>query len=97
MNVNVEGIHIAVCFCYPPGCVYNQSIYTGFTYIERKLENVEDMISQFYRELEVTGLFVSAGSEYKCIIDRQLGTDQITKIHDLFVNLALHVIERAEK
>jgi hypothetical protein len=97
MNVNVEGIHIAVCFCYPPGCVYNQSIYTGFTYIERKLENVEDMISQFYRELEVTGLFVSAGSEYKCIIDRQLGTDQITKIHDLFVNLALQVIERAEK
>ncbi len=97
MNVNVDGIHIAICFGYPPGCVYSQSIYTGFTYIERKVENADDIITQFCQELESTGLFIPAGSESKCVIDRQLSDDQIIRIHDLFVNLALRVIERAKE
>ena len=73
LNIDIEGIHVAVFFCYPPGSVYKQSIYTtlmGRGGISIKTAVPEDEVKKLWSKAQATGLFRPAGHELRCSIDR---------------------------
>ena len=81
LNVDLNGVHTAVCYGYPPNSVYKQSLYTalgdGPGGVKRKTA-VPDQTNQSLREqAEATGLFVSAGQELKCHISRKLTKSEV--------------------
>lgn len=80
MNVDKNGVHVAICYGYPPKSVYKQSVYTalvgrgGFL---SKLDVPESEMNQLWQEAQATGLFQSAGRELKTLINRKLNTTEI--------------------
>jgi hypothetical protein len=84
LNVDCNGHHVAICFGYPPGSVYKQSIYTAFHGPRRgmlaKTAVPEDLVRSLWSEAERTGLFRPAGGELKCPIARQLSHDEISAL-----------------
>ena len=83
MNVDKDGVHVAICYGYPPNAVFKQSIYTalvgrgGFL---KKLDVSEADIQHLWSDAQDTGLFQSAGRELKVVIDRKLSIDEIESI-----------------
>ena len=80
LNVDMQGTHVAVCFCYPPNAVYRQSLYTallGPGGLSKKVNAPEDVILNLGKEAEATGLFRPAGREYKCMVDRPFSPAEI--------------------
>jgi len=80
MNVDKNGVHVAICYGYPPKAVFKQSVYTalvgrgGFL---SKLEVTESEIDQLWKEAQSTGLFQPAGRELKALINREFNTTEI--------------------
>ena len=79
MNVDVEGTHVAVCYGYPPSAVYKQSVYTniGKSGLGPKLGIAADTISSLRNNALTTGLFRPAGTELKCMVDREFTEDDV--------------------
>jgi hypothetical protein len=83
LNVDKNGIHVAVCFGYPPNSVYKQSIYTalvGRGGLLSKLDIPEQTITALWQEAEAIGLFQQAGKELKCLIEKKLSLKEIDAI-----------------
>ncbi len=83
LNVDMNGIHVAVVFCYPPQSVYKQSIYTtlmGRGGISRKTIVPEDEVKRLWGRAQTTGLFRSAGHELKCSIDRAFTESEVAQL-----------------
>lgn len=83
LNIDLDGTHIAVFFCYPPASVYKQSIYTtlmGRGGMTTKTAVPEDEVKRLWSKAEATGLFRPAGHELRCPIDRSLTDQEIGKI-----------------
>ncbi len=96
LNVDLNGQHVAICFCYPPGSVYQQSIYTalkGRGRISIKTGVPEDVVNSLWRKAEQTGLFQSAGSELKCTISRLLSDEEISSLLSWCEKTALAIRE----
>lgn len=80
MNVDKSGIHVAICYGYPPASVFKQSVYTaligrgGFLI---KLDVSESDIKQLWSEAQETGLFIPAGRELKVLINREFKENEI--------------------
>ena len=59
MNVDKDGVHVAVCYGYPPNSVFKQSIYTalvsrgGFL---RKLDVDESDIKDLWESAKIQSL-----------------------------------------
>ena len=85
LNVDINGMHIAICYCYPPNSVFKQSLYTalvGQGGLLRKIDatenkNTAENIFSLARE---TGLFQTAGGELKCIINREFSNEEIVAL-----------------
>jgi hypothetical protein len=80
MNVDKEGVHVAICYGYPPKAVFKQSIYTalvGRGGVLSKLEVAESEINQLWQEAQETGLFQPAGRELKALINRKFNNKEI--------------------
>jgi hypothetical protein len=83
LNVDIDGTHVAVFFCYPPGSVYKQSIYTtlmGRGGISMKTVVPEDEVKRLWSEAQDTGLFRPAGHELRCPINRVFTTSEISQL-----------------
>jgi hypothetical protein len=83
LNVDLDGSHVAVCFGYPAESVYKQSIYTalrGRGGMATKTAVSEDLFSSIWRQAESTGLFIPAGRELKCLINRKLSDEEIASL-----------------
>ncbi len=80
MNVDKNGVHVAICFGYPPKAVYKQSVYTalvgrgGFL---NKLDVPESEMNQLWHDAQETGLFQPAGRELKVMINRKFNSTEI--------------------
>jgi hypothetical protein len=80
MNVDKDGVHVVICYGYPPNSVFKQSIYTalygrgGFL---NKLQISESASQQLLSEALETGLFKPAGRELKVLIDRKFDDGDI--------------------
>lgn len=85
LNVDINGTHVAVCFGYPPNAVFRQSLYTaliGRGGLLSKVDVSEDVAIALGSEAQATGLFQSAGREFKCLIDRDFSSDDIDKLFE---------------
>ena len=83
LNVDKHGMHVAICFGYPPHSVYKQSLYTalvGRGGLLSKLAIPEEQITQLWQKAESTGLFQRAGKELKCLLDKEFSHEQIKVI-----------------
>jgi len=80
LNVNLEGIHVALCYGYPPDSVFQQSIYTVLFRsggLWSKLDISEEDIQALAAEAQDSGLFQPAGRELKCLISRPLTDNEL--------------------
>jgi hypothetical protein len=83
LNVDLEGSHVAVLFCYPPVSLYKQSIYTTFKKpggMTTKTQVPDDEIKKLWSKAEATGLFQPAGQELRCSIDWTFTEEDVSKI-----------------
>ena len=83
LNVDFDGVHVAVCFGYPPHSVFKQSIYTsllGRGGLLSKINADENVPQMILSEASKTGLFQPAGNELKCIINRPFSTEEIESL-----------------
>lgn len=83
LNVDVDGTHVAVCFVYPPESVYKQTLRTTLRDrggVEKKSAVPEDEIEALWKLAEGTGLFVPAGRDLKCQINRTLTEPEIESL-----------------
>jgi hypothetical protein len=79
LNVDLGGTHVAVCFGYPPDCVFRQSVYTTLYRrggIVSKFPEARSVADSVFEEAQRSGLFQPAGRELKCAIDRPFGDEQ---------------------
>ena len=83
LNVDIDGIHVAVFFCYPPRSVYRQSIYTtlmGRGGISMKTVVPENEVRRLWDKALAIGPFRRAGRELKCSIDRAFTESEIGEL-----------------
>lgn len=93
LNVELESGFVGLLFGYPPHSVFNQSIYTGFEEIRKKINNSENIIEYFRTNLENLGYFVSAKSQLKWVIDKPYSEDEINR----FLMVIKNVIEKIKE
>jgi len=93
LNADIKGKHVTLCFGYPPGSVFKQSLYTAFAFIKKQVEGAEDLVKSFHDKFEKTGIFTTAGSEMKLVIQQKLAEKQIDDITKLLVDLANEIRE----
>ena len=84
VNVNPQGAHFKFCYGYPPHSVYGQSIYTRFfdSSFFTRVNAGESIGRELAEKARATGLFMPAGNEFKCPINRPLDdkeTDALLK------------------
>jgi len=83
LNVDVNGLHVAICFGYPPSSVYKQSLYTTvrrFGGPVSKLDASEDVADSLLSIARETGFFQTAGRELKCPIIREFSESEIESL-----------------
>ncbi len=85
LNVDIDGAHIALCFLYPPDSVYKQSFRTSLRDVGgvyRKSAVPEEVILNLWNQAQNSGLFVSAGRDLKCVVNRKLTEQEIESLLD---------------
>jgi len=90
MNVDKEGIHVPICYGYPPAAVFKQAMYTalfGRGGFSSKLEVSETVTQELWQEAQHTGLFQSAGHELKVLVNRKFTEGEISSVIDWFDKL----------
>lgn len=83
LNVDLDGTHVAVCYGYPIGAVYKQSVYTtmaGQGSMTSKTAVPEDVIKELREQAQVTGLFSPAGRELKCLVNHKFSEAEISAL-----------------
>jgi hypothetical protein len=83
LNVDLGGKHVAICYGYPAKSVYKQSLYTalrGQGGMTGKTAVPDDVFASLWGKAEATGLFVPAGHELKCPINRKLSNTEIASL-----------------
>lgn len=83
LNVDFEGIHVAICFVYPPDSVYKQTIRTTLYDrggVERKTSVPENIIEDLKNQADKIGIFTPTGRDLKCHITRKLSENEIDDI-----------------
>jgi hypothetical protein len=84
LNVNLDGTHVAVFFCYPPPALFGQSIYTKLSGLGGmpNTQVPDDEIKRLYSKAKATGLFQPApnGQELRCSIDRGFSDKEVGEV-----------------
>jgi len=98
-NINVEGTHVQLFSGYPPEALGGQAIYTGFYYVEKKIQNGNAISTLFRKKLEDTGLFLpsKSGVELKVTIDRPWTEREIVEFSSIIIDLAMRIKEEGLK
>ena len=78
-SVNYQNIDcfVALFFCYPPHCVFKQSIYTRYDEINKKVNNAEEINELYKTEITNLGVFQNAQKSDKWIINRKYSPEKI--------------------
>jgi hypothetical protein len=90
LNVPFETGFVAVCFGYPPNSVFKQSIYTGFEELSKKINNSENVIMAFKKELKTFRHLEKAKSNLKWVISVKHSENDI----DIFINILKLLIKQ---
>ena len=79
VGVDVDDARVVVCYAYPPGSVFKQSLHTALRDRAgiQKTGAPAEVVDRLRRSAESTGLFTSAGRDLKCHIDRAFTDDEV--------------------
>ncbi|MDD3581847.1 MAG: hypothetical protein PHW74_12605, partial [Desulfobacca sp.] len=94
LNVNLQGIDVPLCYGYPPDCVFKQSIYTGLVGQGGTLSKVADpqtLANVVATASQATGLFIPAGREFKCLINRNFSEAEIASLLSWISKMAAEI------
>lgn len=83
LNVDVNGVHVALCFGYPPNSVYKQSISTAIYTrggLQSKLDIKQEELESLYKDAKAAGLSLSTGKELKAPIIRRWTEQEIANL-----------------
>ena len=75
MGVEASGTRVVICYVFPPG-TFQSALYDRAG-IEKKTAAPAEAIEYLRKGAEQTGLFVPAGKELKCLIDRAFTDDEV--------------------
>lgn len=90
MNLDLDGVHVALCFGYRPQSVYGQSLYTVLFRsggLLSKTTAKQDMALQLSDKIRDIGFVAQAGKESKCVLDRRLKDSEIDVLLSWFKEL----------
>ena len=93
-GVIVDEVRVPVCFAYPPNSVYKQSLYTAFGgagSIKSKVALPDEVISDTKEKAQNTGLFMAAGQDVKCLINRSLTDEEVNSLLNVCGSIALAI------
>lgn len=79
-GVDVNGTRVVVCYCYPPGSVYGQTLYTALhdrAGILQKTGAPPEAVEGLHDSAQATGLFTAAKRELKVPIQRSFTESEV--------------------
>jgi len=88
LNVNVDGKHVALCYCYGLKAMGGQTVWTSFTDIINKVKGGEGIVNALRERLRQTGIFSETQKEMKINFQQKLTDTQINDLTDTLVDLA---------
>ncbi len=100
VGVEVNGARVVVCYCYPPSSGNKQTLYTALADgygIAGKTSAPPEAINRLRTAADATRLFMPAGSELKCPIDRAFTDDQVDALAGWCGAVAQAVVEYGPK
>ena len=100
MNVDKDGVHVAICYGYPPKSVFRQSVYTalvGRGGLLSKLDVDESIMNRLWQEAQTTGLFQPAGRELKALVNRKFNTMEIQTLIGWLEHVATAIKDHERK
>lgn len=83
LNIDLNGVHVAVFYVYPPNSGRSQSVYTALadqSGIAGKTAVPESVAQALRDDCQASGLFSPAGRELKCVIDHEFTDAQISTV-----------------
>ena len=95
-GVIVDDVRVPVCFAYPPNSAYKQSLYTAFGgagSIRSKVAMPDEVINDIKDKAQTTGMFMSAGQDVKCLIDRSFTNDEVNSLLNVCESIASAIQE----
>ena len=71
-----------ICYAYPPPAVYGQTVYTNFRHGSGfpKTAVPSSEVDSLRDQADATGLFVAAGGELKCQINRAFSDAEVAPL-----------------
>ena len=84
VGVDLDGVRVVVCYAYPPYSGSEQSLYTALRdrFGLPRTAAPESVIATLRQRAEATGLFIEAGRDLKCLINRALADAELDKLMD---------------
>ncbi len=90
-GVVVDNVRVPVYFAYPPHSVYKQSLYTAFGgtgSIKSKVDVPEEAINEIKERAQATGMFMLAGQDVKCLVDRSMTDEEVNSLLNVCESIA---------
>ncbi len=94
LNVMVDSEAIGLCYGYAQDSLLNQSIYTGFDQILRKVNNAEEIVAGYITRLEDIELFNKTRSSYRWDIEEQFSGEEIQLFLDVLKDITEKIKEK---
>ncbi len=91
LNKLFENEFVGLCFGYPPGAVFKQSIYTGFEEIRKKVNNADSIIDFYKKELKKTDRFQPAKSNLKWVLNKSISNSDIDKYLEILKQVIIKI------
>ena len=87
LNVDLNGNHINIAYCYASHSVYKQSFYAAIPEILRKVRDGEIVVEFFKKELNKLGGFKPAGNRLKCLVTKYFTKDKQDKLFEILIKV----------
>lgn len=88
INADVNGTHVALCYCYGSEARGGQIIWTSFYDIKHKVKNGETIVKSLRNQLRQTNFFTETKTEMKYQFKQKLTETQIKELTDILTDLA---------
>jgi hypothetical protein len=88
LNVDIDGIHVALCYGYGLKARGGQLVWTAFTDIINKVKDGEFIVKDLRQQLRPMNIFTETQKEMKFNFQKKINPTQITELADILVDLA---------
>jgi len=97
LNIDLNGNHVPLCYCYGKKAWFGQSFYTAFSDVIRKVENGREIVLTYREKLKRMGIFAETEKELNFKFKKKLSEEQIAELESIIVELAKSIATNGEK